>query len=160
MYELDEFDRKLLNIIQNDASLTAEQMAEQVSLSASAIQRRLKRLRKDGVIERQIAVIDPRHAGRPNTFIVSVLVERETPERLSRFRSWLIAQPNIQQIFYVTGDADYILVVTAPDTDTYDRLMSELVGDNPNVKRFTTHVALTVIKRGLSIPLPIAHDAE
>lgn len=153
--QLDRFDRQLLNQVQEDASQTAEQLARHVALSPSAIQRRLRRLREQGVIARDIAVLDPRHVDRPTTFIVSLQVERERPELLARLRSWLSAHPQVQQVFYVTGEADFILVVTAPDTEAYDTLMSRIVADNPNVIRFTTSVALSVVKRGLTLPVPL-----
>ena len=153
--ELDRFDRQLLNLLQQDAAQTAEQMAETVPLSPSAIQRRIRRLRELGVIQREVAIVEPNHVGRYTTFVVSVRVERERPELLAQFRKWLVEQEHVQQVFYVTGDADFILVVTAPDTDTYDALMSRMIVDNPNVGRFTTAVSLSVVKRGLYIPVPL-----
>lgn len=158
--ELDRFDRQLLNLVQDDAGQTAEQLAEQVSLSPSAIQRRLRRLREQGVIVRDAAIVDPRKIGRTTFFIVALQVERERPELLAQLRSWLAAQDHIQQVFYVTGEADFILVITAPDTETYDALMSRMVGENPNVKRFTTNVALSVVKRGLTVPVPLDAAGE
>lgn len=152
--ELDRFDRQLLNLMQDDAGRTAEQLAEHVALSPSAIQRRLRRLREQGVIEREIAIVDPKHAGRPGFFIVSLQLEGERPEQLSQLRRWLAAQAHVQQAFYVAGEADFVLVVTAPDTESYDALMARMVAENPDVSRFTTHVALGVIKRGLAIPIP------
>lgn len=151
--DLDPFDRRLLNLLQEDAGLTADRLAESVALSPSAIQRRIKRLRDQGVILRDIAVTDHRKIGNPTFFIVALEVERERPELLAQLRKWLAAQAHIQQVFYVTGEADFILVITAPDTETYDALMSDLVMQNPNVRRFTTNVALSVIKRGLAVPV-------
>lgn len=156
---LDRFDRQLLNLVQEDAGQTAEQLAEQVFLSPSAVQRRLRRLREQGVIVRDAAVVDPKKVGRPTFFVVSLQVERERPELLAQLRQWLAAQEHVQQAFYVTGEADFVLIITAPDTETYDALMARLVGDNPNVKRFTTNVALGVVKRGLTIPIPLDEDA-
>ena len=156
--QLDRYDRQLLNLVQEDAAQTTEQLAAQVPLSPSAIQRRLRRLREHGAIAREIAVVDARKVGRSTTFIVSVQVERERPEMLAQLRAWFGAQPHVQQAFYVTGEADFVLVVTAPDTETYDALMARLVGENPNVKRFTTHVALSVLKRGLTVPVPLDDD--
>ena len=156
--KLDRFDRQLLNLVQEDAGQTAEQLAEQVFLSPSAVQRRLRRLREQGVIVRDAAVVDPRKVGRPTFFVVSLQVERERPELLAQLRQWLAAQEHVQQAFYVTGEADFVLIITAPDTETYDALMARLVGDNPNVKRFTTNVALGVVKRGLTIPIPLDGD--
>jgi Lrp/AsnC family leucine-responsive transcriptional regulator len=154
---LDRFDRQLLNLVQDDAAMTAEQMAEHVSLSPSAIQRRLRRLRDEGVILREVAVLDPRRVAGSNVFVVSVQVERERPELLAQFRDWLAGEEAVQQAFYVTGEADFILIVAAPSTEAYDALMSRMMSANANVKRFTTSVALNVVKRGLRIPVSL-HD--
>jgi Lrp/AsnC family leucine-responsive transcriptional regulator len=154
----DRFDRQLLNLIQEDAGQTAERLAERVGLSPSAIQRRIRRLREDGVILRDVAIIDPRRIGRTGLFIVSLQVERERPELLAQLREWLAAAEHIQQAFYVTGEADFILIVTAADAESYDALMAHMVAENPNIRRFTTHVALGVIKRGLRIPVPLDID--
>ena len=151
---LDRFDRHLLNLVQEDSAQTAERLAEQVGLSASAVQRRLKRLREEGVITRDVAVVDARSVGRPVFFIASLQVERERPELLAQLREWLAAKDAIQQAFYVTGEADFILVLTCADTEAYEALMARMVADNPNIKRFTTNVALSVVKQGLKIPVP------
>ncbi len=152
--DLDGFDRQLLRLIQEDSAQTTEQLAATVALSPSAIQRRLRRMREQGVIAREIAVVDASKVGRSTSFVVSIQVERERPELLRELRVWLANQEHIQQAFYVTGEADFVLVICAPDTEAYDSLMARLVSENPNVKRFTTNVALSVVKRGLTIPVP------
>jgi Lrp/AsnC family leucine-responsive transcriptional regulator len=153
--ELDPFDRRLLNLVQDNAGQTSEQIAEQIGLSPSAVQRRLRRLREEGVIVRDVAVVDPKAVGRPTFFVVHVQVERERPELNAHLREWLAAEPHVQQAFYVTGEADFVLIITAPDTETYDALMSRMIAEHPNVKRFTTNVALSVVKRGLTVPVPL-----
>ncbi len=153
--KLDRFDRQLLNLVQEDSAQTTEQLAAVVALSPSAIQRRLRRMREQGVISRDISVVDPRKVGRSTSFVVSIQVERERPELLSELRQWLAAQEHVQQAFYVTGEADFVLVICAPDTETYDALMARLVSENPNVKRFSTNVTLSVVKRGLTVPVPL-----
>ncbi len=153
--DLDPFDRRLLNLVQEDAAQTTERIAEQIGLSPSAVQRRLRRLREEGVIARDVSVVDPKAVGRPTFFVVSVQVERERPELVTHLREWLVAQPHVQQAFYVTGEADFVLIITAPDTETYDALMSRMIAEHPNVKRFTTNVALSVVKRGLTVPVPL-----
>ena len=155
MTELDRFDRQLLTLVQHDAALTAEQLAEHVSLSVSAIQRRLKRLREHGVIQKQVAVLDAAQVGRPTTFIAGLQVESERPELMARLRTWLDAEAAVQQAFYVTGEADFVLVVVAWDAVAYEALMTRLLADNPNVRRYTTQVAMGVLKRGLALPVPM-----
>ena len=156
--QLDKLDRRLLNLMQEDAGRTAEVLSAEIGLSASAVQRRLRRMREEGVIAREIAVVDPRKVGRPTFFIVSLQIERERPELLAQLRKWLSEQEHVQQAFYVTGEADFILVVSVPDTESYDALMARLVSENPNVRRFTTNVALNVVKRGLTSPVSLSED--
>lgn len=158
--ELDDFDRRLLSLVQSDAGQTAERLAEGVGLSPSAVQRRLRRLRETGVIVRETAIVDPKCIGNPVSCIVLLQVERERPEMLSQLRTWLEAQEQVQQAFYVAGEADFVLVVTAADTAAYEALMARLVAENPNVKRFTTYVAFCIVKRGLEIPVPLGRKPE
>jgi len=151
--DLDGFDRKLLALVQRDAGRTADALADEVGLSSSAVLRRLKRLRDDGVIVATAAVVDPLKAGKPNFFLAALEIERERPELIARLRQWLAAEEGIQQVYYVTGTADFMLVVVAPDVGAYDALMSRLMADNPNVRRFTTNVVLGIGKRSLFVPV-------
>jgi DNA-binding Lrp family transcriptional regulator len=150
---LDDFDRKILDRIQADARQPADRLAEAVGLSASAVQRRLQRLRETGVIEKEIAVVDAKAVGRPLTLMVELSIERERPEHLDELRRWIANEPAIQQAWYVTGEADLTLVVTARDMEDYDALMQRLVAGHRNVRKFKTSVALAVIKRGLTVPV-------
>ena len=150
---LDAIDRKLLDLVQRDADLGAEALGERIGLSASAVLRRLKRMKADGTILANVALVDPAKVGRPTFFIVALEIERERPELMSRLRQWLNGEDQVQQAFYVTGSADFILIVTARDVDSYDVLMTRLMADNPNVRRFTTNVALGVNKRTMFVPV-------
>lgn len=151
--ELDKFDLEILALLQRNARLSAETIGAEVGLSASAVQRRAARLRDSGVIQAEVAVVDPRSVGRRLTMIVDIEVERERPELLASLKHWIATEPAIQEAWYVTGDGDYVLIVTARDVDDYDALMQRLVADNANVRRFRTRVALGTLKRGLGVPL-------
>ena len=150
---LDKIDRTLLAELQDDGSLTSDKLSERVALSPSAIHRRVRRLEKAGVIERRIAVVNPQSVGRGAMFLVGIEVERERRDLVEKLRSWIASEPSIQQAYYVTGSADYILMVTAPDIASFDQLMSDLMAANPNVRRFTTNVVMSSIKRGLYVPV-------
>ena len=110
-------------------------------------------MKADGTILANVALVDPAKVGRPTFFIVALEIERERPELMSRLRQWLNGEDQVQQAFYVTGSADFILIVTARDVDSYDVLMTRLMADNPNVRRFTTNVALGVNKRTMFVPV-------
>lgn len=151
--ELDKLDRRILSIIQKDSRRPAELIGAEIGLSASAVQRRISRMREEAVIAAEVAVVDPKSTGHPLTMIVDVEVERERPELLASLKQWLVAEPRIQEAWYVTGAGDYVLIVIARDVDDFDALMQRLVAENANVRRFQTRVALGTLKRGLLVPL-------
>lgn len=151
--ELDKFDRGILAILQRDARRSAELIGAAIGLSASAVQRRIARLRDEAVITAEVAIVDAGVMGRPLTLIVDVEVERERPELLVSLKHWIAAEPAIQEAWYVTGEGDYVLIITARDVGDYDALMKKLVAENANVRRFQTRVALGTLKRGQLVPM-------
>jgi len=150
---IDDIDRKILAIIQEDARRSAESIGTDIGLSASAVQRRIARLREDGVITAEVAIVDPRCVGRSLTMIVDIEVERERPELMAVLKRWIAAEPAIQEAWYVTGDGDFVLIVCMRDVEDYDALMQKLVAENSNVRRFRTRVALGTLKRGCVVPI-------
>lgn len=154
--ELDKLDRRILAILQKDARRPAELMGADVGLSASAVQRRIARMREEAVITAEVALVDPKQAGRPLTMIVDVEVERERPELLASLKQWIAAEPCIQEAWYVTGAGDYVLIVVARDVDDFEALMQRFVADNANVRRFQTRVALSTLKRGMFVPMDLS----
>src|SRR6516225_7566815 len=117
MNELDSLDRKLLDAVQRDNRLTTAELGERVGLSATACQRRLKRLRDAGVIEADVAIVSPRAVGRPVSMLVLVTLERERADIVDRFKASIRATKEVVIGFYVTGDADFALYVTARDME-------------------------------------------
>ena len=151
--DLDALDRKLLTELQQNSRLTNDRLAERVGLSPSAVQRRVRRLEDAGTIERWIAVVDPAKVGRSALFVVGIEVERERAELVQKLREWIRIEPAVQQAYYVTGSADYVLLVSASDIAAFDSLMSEMMAANPNIRRFTTNVVMNTVKRGLLVPV-------
>jgi DNA-binding Lrp family transcriptional regulator len=150
---LDGLDRKILALVQQDARRAAEAIGAEIGLSASAVQRRIARLREEAVITAEVAIVDPKSVGRSLTLIVDIEVERERPELMAVLKRWIAGEPAIQEAWYVTGDGDFVLVVTARDVEDYDALMQKLVTENSNVRRFRTRVALGTLKRGCTVPV-------
>jgi Lrp/AsnC family transcriptional regulator, leucine-responsive regulatory protein len=153
---LDGFDLKLLSELQHDSALTSEKLAQKVGLSPSAVHRRVRRLEQTGVVERRIGIVDPAKVGRSAFFVAAVEVDRERPELVQKLRDWMRSEPAVQQAYYVTGTADYMLLVTARDIAEFDRLMSDMMVANPNVRRFTTNVVMGTVKRGLFVPVDVS----
>ena len=151
---LDALDLKLLDLVQRDARRTAAELSEAVGLSPTACLRRLHRLRTAGVIESEIAVLSPGALGRPLTMIVEVTLERERPDVLDEFKRAMRLTPEVMQCYYVTGAADFVLIVTAQDMRQYEAFTNRFFFRNPHIRRFETLVVMDRVKIGLSVPLP------
>lgn len=149
---LDAVDRRLLDLLQGDAGRSLDSLAAEVGLSAPAVQRRLRRLRRDGVILGEVALVDPAAVGLPMTFVVVVELERERAEQIDGFRRKAAAEPLVQQCYYVTGEGDFVLVVLARDMDDFEALTRRLLFDDPNVRRFRTSVVMGRPLRGTAVP--------
>jgi DNA-binding Lrp family transcriptional regulator len=151
--DLDHLDLAILSCLQADARTIAEVIGAKVGLSAAAVQRRIKRLREAGVIEKEVAVLSPTALGLDMTFVVMVEMERESLTVLESFRAQVLADNCVQQCYYVTGTADFVLVVTCPDMATFEAFTRRMFFDNPDVRHFTTSVAMDRVKVGLTLPL-------
>lgn len=156
---MDSFDAKLLNLIQRNNRLTTEQLSDAVGLSPTACQRRLKRFRDNGTIASDIAVISPEAVGRRMTMIVQISLEREQPEHLDLFKRTMLAIPEVMQCYYVTGSADFILILTAKDMKDYEEFTRRFFFNNPNIQQFITSVVIDHVKVSLAVPI-VADEAD
>jgi len=153
--DLDTFDLKILSLYQHDTQVPAAEIGAQVGLSAAAVQRRLKRLRETGVIEAETARVSPKAVGLPVTCIVAVDLRDESTREMARFKRRMVARPEVQQCYYVTGQADFMLIVIAANLEAYEAFTREALLEDANVKSFTTHVAMERVKVGMGLPI---HD--
>lgn len=153
MIELDRADAVILEAVQKNNRLTSEELAKIANLSPTACQRRLKRLRAEGVIEADIAVVSPKAVGRHVTMIVMVSLERERADIVDRFKAAIRNTKEVMIGFYVTGDADFILIVTAKDMEDYERFTRRFFYENHDIKGFKTLVAMDRVKAGFSLPI-------
>jgi len=150
---LDDFDLRILARYQHDTQVPARAIAEAVGLSTAAVQRRLKRLREIGVIRREVAEIEPRTVGLPVTCVVAVDLDRERAVDLDRFKRRMIALPEVQQCYYVTGQADFLLIVLVKSMEDYDAFARRALLGDDNVKSFVTTVVMDRVKTGVTVPL-------
>lgn len=151
--DLDAFDLAILTILQRDNATPHRLIGEAVNLSAPAVQRRIRRMEADGVIQANVAVVDPQKVGKPITIFIEVELVGETMELIDAAKKAFSAAPEVQQCYYVTGEADFVLVVIVPTMAEYEALTRRLFFGNANIKKFRTSVAMDRVKVGLSIPL-------
>ncbi|NPD14735.1 Lrp/AsnC family transcriptional regulator [Xinfangfangia sp. D13-10-4-6] len=153
--ELDAIDRRILREVQLNNRMTSEELGALVGLSATACQRRLKHLRAERVIEADVAIVSPRKVGRPLTTLVQVSLERERADIIDRFKAAIRDTPEIMTGYYVTGDADFLLVVTARDMEDFEQFTRRFFYENQDIKGFKTMVVIDRVKAGFGLPLEV-----
>lgn len=153
MEELDESDLAILKILQARNTTSQVDIAEQINLSPAAVQRRIKRLRASNVIVADVSIVNPEKLGGLVTLIVEVSLNRESIDLIDATRRVFEAEPEVQQCYYVTGDCDFVLIITTASMQSYEKLTRRLFFSNDNVLKFKTTVAMNTIKAGMTLPI-------
>ncbi len=151
MQELDDYDKKLLMLMQQNNKTTAEELGSIVNLSTSAVQRRLKRLREDKMIEADVSIISPLAFGIGITCIVDVILEVGNSKAIDNFKALMQTCTEVMQCYYVTGTYDFVLIVNTIDMRHYEDFSKKYLMDIPNVKHFYTHVVMDKVKVGYGV---------
>ncbi|MBN8953095.1 MULTISPECIES: Lrp/AsnC family transcriptional regulator [unclassified Rhizobium] len=151
--DLDEFDLAILEILQADSTVPQREIGERINLSAPAVQRRIKRMQATGVIQANIAVVDPAAVGLPITIVVEVHIANERYDLINAIKRSFQEAPEVQQCYGVTGEADFVLIIVVASMSAYEEVARRLFYDNPNVTKFKSLVTMDRVKVGLSLPL-------
>src|SRR6476660_4933403 len=150
---LDAIDRKILTVLQEDASLSVADIGSRVGLSSTPCWKRIQRLEADGVILRRVALVDQERIGLGITVFVSVETGDHSQEWLDRFAKVVGAMPEVMEFYRMAGDIDYMLRVVVADMATYDTFYKGLIAAVP-LKNVTSRFAMEKIKSTTSLPIP------
>ena len=120
---MDTFDRQILRSLQNNCRLSTDELGSQIGLSATACQRRIKKLKESGKITKEVAILDGIHVGNYVTVIVEVTLKQGSATNIDNFKKRVLSHPQVQQCYYVTGDRDFLLVAIAENMLEYEKLM-------------------------------------
>ncbi|NOE27225.1 Lrp/AsnC family transcriptional regulator [Ruegeria sp. HKCCD6157] len=151
MTQLDDFDRAILRILQQDNRTTQHKIGEAVNLSAPSVQRRIRRMEAEGVIRANVAVVDPVAVGLQLTIFVELELVSETPDEIDAVKKTLLNAPEVQQCFYVTGEVDFMVVVVVESMAVYEDFTRRMFFENGNIRKFRTFVSMDTIKSGSAL---------
>ena len=151
--ELDAYDRKILALLQEDASLSSAQIAEQVGLSQSPCWRRIQRLKDEGYITKIVALLDRQKLGLRAQLFVQVKVMKNDRASLAEFSEAIRAFPEVMECHVVLGVFDFLLRVVAKDMDAYETFYFEKLSRVPHILEVTSYVAASEIKTTTAWPL-------
>ena len=150
---MDAIDRKILAVMQEDASLSVAEIGNRVGLSSTPCWKRIQRLEADGVIQKRVAVVEQTKVGLGITVFVSVETGDHSQEWLDRFAKTVGAMPEVMEFYRMAGDVDYMLRVVAADIAGYDSFYKRLISTVP-LKNVTSRFAMEKIKSTTALPIP------
>lgn len=150
---LDRTDKKILNILQKDNQITNLALADKIGISAPPCFRRVKRLRDEGIIAKDVSLVDPFKVGHRLIIFVNITLEKQREDLLAHFERKMLEQLEVMQCYFISGDADYLLVVHVPDMNYYNEFARRVFANEANIKMFRSSFCLNRVKYDTHIHL-------
>jgi Lrp/AsnC family transcriptional regulator len=150
---MDAIDRKILAVLQENASLAVAEIGSRVGLSSTPCWKRIQRLEADGVIQKRVALVDQARIGLGVTVFVSIETGDHSQDWLERFAKTVGAMPEVMEFYRMAGDVDYMLRVVVPDIAGFDAFYKRLIASVP-LTNVTSRFAMEKIKSTTALPIP------
>ncbi len=150
--KLDRLDKRILNVLQKDNLITNQELAVKVGLSPPPCLRRVKKLRENKIIAKDVAIIDPFKVNKTLVFTsITLLQQRE--DLLSNFERKMLEHPEILQCYFISGEVDYILVCCVDNMNHYHEFARRIFANEPNIKTYRSNICLSQIKHQTMVEL-------
>ncbi|MEO0419444.1 MAG: Lrp/AsnC family transcriptional regulator [Pseudomonadota bacterium] len=149
---MDRLDKKLLTLLQSDASMTVSELAEQVGLSSTPLWKRVQKLEKQGIIRKKVTLIDQASVGLNLTGFVAIRTNDHSKSWLAQFNEAVQAIPEIVAVYRMAGEVDYLLKIVAPDMEGYDTIYRRLI-DEVSLSDVSASFSMEVVKETTVLPL-------
>jgi Lrp/AsnC family transcriptional regulator len=151
---MDATDRKILNLLQTDASLTVKQIAEQIPLSVTPCWKRIQKMEEQGLIRARVALLDAKMVNANVTVFVAIKTQHHTIEWIERFNSEVSQLPEVMEIYRMSGDIDYLLRVVVSSIEAYDRFYKILI-QRIDLSNVTSSFAMEQMKYTTALPIAV-----
>jgi Lrp/AsnC family transcriptional regulator len=151
--QLDQFDRKILEHLQRDATVPVAELAERVGLSQSTCWRRINLLEQEGVIKARVALLDAKSLGLEVTVFADVKLSAHGRRSLNEFEEAIAIFPEVVECYTMSGEIDFLLRIVARDIEAYERFLRQTLLQLPSVQEVHSHIALSQVKFTTALPL-------
>jgi Lrp/AsnC family transcriptional regulator len=151
---LDRYEKRILALLQEDASLSTAAIAEKVGLSSSPCWRRIDRLEREGFIKRKVALVDRRKIGLNAQIFAQIKLNAHGRANLDEFAAAIRAFPEVLECYVLMGSVDFLIRVVATDIEAYERFFFDRLSQLPGVQEVNSTVALSEIKATTALPIP------
>ena len=151
---LDRYEKRILALLQQDASLSTAAIAEKVGLSSSPCWRRIDRLEREGFIKRKVALVDRKKIGLNAQIFAQIKLNAHGRANLDEFSAAIRAFPEVLECYVLMGSVDFLIRVVATDIEAYERFFFDRLSQLPGVQEVNSTVALSEIKATTELPIP------
>jgi Lrp/AsnC family transcriptional regulator len=151
---MDTTDRKILDLLQSDASLTVKEIAGQIHLSTTPCWKRIQKLEENGFIKARVALLDSEKVNASVTVFVAIKASHHSREWIERFNEAVSTLPEVMEAYRMSGEVDYLLRVAVRNIDSYDRFYKKLI-DRVDLSDVTSSFAMEQIKYTTALPISI-----
>lgn len=154
MSQLDKTDRNILNALQHNARLTIQDIGKQINLSKTPVHERIKRLEREGVIDRYVTILDKKKLGNLLVVYCQVTLDRQTRDAFTAFDAAIRVLPEVLECNRVSGTFDYLLKIVSRDMDTYNRFYQEQLSVIPGALHISSFFVMAEVKNSTVLPIP------
>ena len=154
MRSMDLIDLRILQALQGDGSLSNVELARRIHLSPSPCLARVRSLEASGVIQRYVALVDPKAVGLHLSVFISISLKQQSKQALELFESHIVEQPEVMECYLMTGDADYLLRVVVPDIQSLERFILDQLSPIPGVDKIRSSFTLKQVRYKTALPMP------
>lgn len=151
--DLDVLERKLLTLLQEDATWSHVELSEQVGASSASVWRRIKALENDGFLTKTVRLVDPERVGRGVNVLCHIRIKSHTRDTREAFERLVHSKPEVIECFSMSGDFDYLLRIVVADVAEYNNFLMDQILSHPSVAGGSSHFALELVKHTTAIPI-------
>ncbi len=156
LIELDKIDKKILNAIQRDASITNSELADMVGLSAAPCWRRIKRLEERGIISRRVGLLDTKALGLNIIAFANVKLSHIQEDALEEFEAAVTKFDEVTECYTISGSMDFLIRIVTENMQSYERFLRKKLLRLPMVSEVNSHFAVTQVKYTTAVPLELS----
>lgn len=154
-HQLDAKDLAILEILQQDSTISVKEIGERVGLSFTPTYERIKNLEKDNVVLKYVALVDRFKIGMQIVVYCNITLKEQSKQALSDFEKTIIAIPQVQEVISLSGNYDYMLKIIAEDITSYNSFVVDVISNIPNIGQYHSSIVLNEAKKETAYTFPI-----
>jgi DNA-binding Lrp family transcriptional regulator len=153
MAELDHLDKRILELLQEDARITHKEISGKLGISTTPVFERVKKLERTGYIKKYVALVDPAQVGKSLVAFMSATLIRHTRTNIDKFTEAVKSLPEVMECYHITGSSDFLMKVVVKDMQAYHDFVTDKIATIHDIAKMQTSIVLSEIKHTTALTL-------